>query len=312
MVWSKLFIADSQSMQEIDNGTVDLIVTSPPYWSLKDYGHQAQIGYGQTLHQYLKSLYNVFSESYRVLTSGGRLCVNIGDILANVDEKGFRQVIPLHAEILTMCDRIGFNHLGMIIWNKINDPFFLGTYPYPQSGVLMVSYEYVMIFQKPGKFKHVSQEVKESSKLTKSEWYTFFSSVWNVNGTVQRDHPAMFPDEIPRRLIRMYSYVGDVVLDPFVGSGTTMAVANAWGRNAIGYEINPEFVDLIKRKVLKYDNMFINVELEVIKRSDNFVVPLNDYVPSLHDVSSIKSRRKRVSKVRTPMDNLWKGGGLDE
>lgn len=243
----KIIIGDSRKMKEVDDESVDLIITSPPYWHIKDYGKPNQIGYGQTLHEYLKDLYYVWNECYRVLRKGSRLCINIGDQFARSIIYGKYKVIPLHAEIITQCENLGFDYMGAIIWQKkttmntTGGANIMGSFPYPPNGIVEIDYEFILIFKKPGKTKKVSKEIKELSSLTKEEWKEYFSGHWNFGGAKQIEHEAMFPDELPRRLIRMFSFVGDTILDPFLGSGTTVKVALELGRNAIGYEINIHF-----------------------------------------------------------------------
>jgi DNA modification methylase len=244
-------------MKELHDSSVDLIVTSPPYWNLKDYGSEGQIGYDQTLNEYFDDLQRVFSECYRVLKPGRRLCINIGDQFARAIDYGRYKVIPLHAEVIVRCERIGFDYMGSIIWQKkttmntTGGATVMGSYPYPPNGMIEIDYEFILIFKKPGKPEKVPEEIKEKSKLNKEEWKEYFSGHWKIPGVRQKEHQAMFPEEVPRRLIKMYSYINDTVLDPFLGSGTTVKVALELQRNAIGYEINPEFIPIIRNKISK-------------------------------------------------------------
>ena len=237
---ARLIIGDSRSMAEVKDGEVDLIITSPPYWHLKDYGVKGQIGYGQTLHEYLTDLYMVWKECFRVLREGGRLCINIGDQFSRAVVYGRYKVIPIHAEIISQCESIGFDYLGSIIWQKkttmntTGGAVVMGSFPYPPNGIVEIDYEFILIFKKPGKNKIVPKEIKEASKLTKEEWKEYFSGHWRFAGAKKIGHEAMFPEELPKRLIKMFSFVGDTVLDPFLGSGTTMKVAMELNRKAIG------------------------------------------------------------------------------
>jgi DNA modification methylase len=242
-------------MKEIRPQAVDLVVTSPPYWHIKDYGVRGQIGYGQTLHGYLQDLYRVWKECHRVLKDGTRLCINIGDQFARSTIYGRYKVIPIHAEVIAQCERIGFDFMGSIIWQKkttvntTGGANVMGSYPFPSNGIVELDYEFIHIFKKPGKPRQVSKETKQASRLSKEEWKTCFTGHWHFGGARQIEHEAMFPDELPRRLIRMFSFIGDVVLDPFLGSGTTAKMALEQRRSAIGYEINEAFLDAIKGKV---------------------------------------------------------------
>ena len=279
-------------MEEIEENSIGLVVTSPPYWHIKDYGSPGQIGYGQTLHEYLKDLFRVWKECFRVLKPGRRLCINIGDQFARSIVYGRYKIIPLHAEIITQCEKIGFDYMGAIIWQKkttmntTGGATVMGSYPYPGNGMIEIDYEFILIFKKPGKAEKIPYEIKEKSRLTKEEWKEYFSGHWKFGGERQIDHEAMFPEELPKRLIKMYSFVGETVLDPFLGSGTTVKVAMELQRNAIGYEINEEFIEIIKKKVgaeslLNFDR------IEIIKKTTTPRVEDVDYIPTIQDSKPI-------------------------
>lgn len=287
--WAKIIIGDSRRMLEVEDESVQLVVTSPPYWSIKDYGTENQIGYGQTLHEYLRDLYRVWKESYRVLERGRRLVINIGDQFARSVIYGRYKIIPLHAEIIAQCEDIGFDYMGSIIWQKkttmntTGGANVMGSYPYPPNGMVEIDYEYILIFKKPGKSRKVSKEIKEKSRLTKEEWKEFFSGHWYFSGIRQIEHQAMFPEELPSRVIKMFSFVGETVLDPFLGSGTTAKVALELSRNVIGYEINEDFLQIIRKK-LGVDNLdLFSKKIEVVKRKGQIVPEIVDYVPRIKD-----------------------------
>ncbi|RKZ30985.1 site-specific DNA-methyltransferase, partial [bacterium] len=250
--WAKIIIGDSRAMPEIADNYIDLIVTSPPYWHIKDYGIENQVGYGQTLHEYLKDLYRVWKECFRVLKPGRRFCLNIGDQFARSIVYGRYKIIPLHAEFIAQCEDIGFDYMGSIIWQKkttmntTGGATVMGSYPYPPNGIVELDYEFILIFKKLGKDKKPPKEIKDKSALTKEEWKEYFYGHWYFGGARQNEHKAMFPEELPSRAIKMFTYVGDTVLDPFLGSGTTVKAALDLDRNSIGYEINEEFLDVIK------------------------------------------------------------------
>lgn len=281
---AKVIIGDSRKMVEIEDESVDLIVTSPPYWHIKDYGVRNQIGYGQTLHEYLKDLFRVWKECFRVLKPGTRLCINIGDQFLRSVIFGRYKIAPLHAEFILQCEKLGFDYMGSIIWQKkttmhtTGGANVMGSYPYPGNGMVEIDYEFILIFKKPGK-KVVTPEIKELSKLSKEEWKEYFSGHWSFPGERQIGHEAMFPEELPRRLIKMYTFVGDIVLDPFLGSGTTIKAAINLNRNAIGYEINENFLDIIKEKV--------GADIELIRRTGDVEVDPIDYVPSIQDAKPL-------------------------
>ncbi|MBE0479095.1 site-specific DNA-methyltransferase [Candidatus Aerophobetes bacterium] len=288
---AKIIVGDSRKMEEVGDEIVDFIVTSPPYWHIKDYSIPGQIGYGQTLHEYLKDLYYVWRECYRVLRKGARLCINIGDQFARSIIYGRYKVIPIHAEFIAQCEQIGFDFMGSIIWQKkttmntTGGATVMGSFPYPPNGIVEIDYEFIHIFKKPGKGKRVSKETKEASRLTTEEWKTYFSGHWNFGGVKQIGHEAMFPDELPKRLIKMFTFIGDTVLDPFLGSGTTAQVALQLQRNAIGYEINEAFLDIVEEKMgMKgsFPQFFDNIE--VVKRKHKLrELPKVEYVPGIQD-----------------------------
>jgi len=277
-------------MIEVKDDSVDLIVTSPPYWHIKDYGVSGQIGYGQRLHKYLKDLYRVWKECHRVLKPGRRLCINIGDQFARSIIYGRYKVIPLHAEFIVQCEDIGFDYMGSIIWQKkttmntTGGANVMGSYPYPPNGMIEIDYEFILIFKKPGKSEKIPKEIKEKSKLTKEEWKEYFYGHWYFGGARQIEHEAMFPEELPKRLIKMYTFVGDTVLDPFLGSGTTVKAALNLSRNAIGYEINEKFLGIIKEKLgLKQNLLQFSENIQIIKRQTPIDVDEISYVPRIKD-----------------------------
>jgi DNA modification methylase len=288
--WAKIFFADSRSMAELEDGSVDLVVTSPPYWHIKDYGVPGQIGFGQSLHEYLRDLYHTWRECFRVLREGSRLCINIGDQFARSSIYGRYKIIPLHAEFISQCEQIGFDFLGAIIWQKkttmntSGGANVMGSYPYPPNGLVEIDYEFILIFKKPGKAKAVSREIKELSKLTKEEWKEYFSGHWRLGGARQWGHEAMFPEELPRRLIRMFTFQGDAVLDPFLGSGTTLRVALELGRNGWGYEINESFLPMMEDKLGLKGKLPLYGNIQIIKRDKEIAkLPEIGYIPSIQD-----------------------------
>ncbi len=287
---AKIIIGDSRKMIEVEDESIDLVVTSPPYWHIKDYGSPGQIGYGQSLHEYLRDLYRVWGECFRVLKSGRRMCINIGDQFARSIIYGRYKVIPLHAEFISQCEEIGFDYMGSIIWQKkttmntTGGANVMGSYPYPPNGMVEIDYEFILIFKKPGKSPKVPKDVKERSKMTKEEWKNYFYGHWYFGGARQIGHEAMFPEELPRRLIKMYTFVGDTVLDPFLGSGTTVKVALSLGRNAVGYEINEGFLDVIKDKLnLKGILLQFSNNIHIVKRESEICVGEVSYIPRIRD-----------------------------
>jgi DNA modification methylase len=293
---AKIIMGDSRAMPELADGSIDLVVTSPPYWHLKDYGVPGQIGYGQSLHEYLKDLYYVWRECFRVLRGGARLCLNSGDQFARAAVYGRYKVIPLHAEFIAQCEGLGFDFMGAIIWQKkttmntTGGAVVMGSYPYPPNGIIEIDYEFINVFKKPGQSRKVSTEIKEASKLTKDEWKEYFAGHWHFGGARQVGHEAMFPEELPRRLIRMFTFRGDTVLDPFLGSGTTVKVARELGRQAVGYEVNDAFEGIILKKMASKDKLPIFTEgLEIIRRKDELLLelPQSNYRPAIQDAKPL-------------------------
>ncbi len=292
--WAKIIIGDSRKMLEIEDESVKLVVTSPPYWHIKDYGAQGQVGFGQTLHEYLRDLYRVWKESYRIISPGRRLCINIGDQFARSIIYGRYKIIPLHAEIINQCEEIGFDYMGSIIWQKkttmntTGGANVMGSYPYPPNGMVEIDYEYILVFKKPGKSPRIDKAIKEASKLSKEEWKQYFYGHWYFAGARQIEHQAMFPDELPSRLIKMFTFKGETVLDPFLGSGTTVKAALNLQRNGIGYEINENFVDTIKTKLgLQKDSLQFHVNIEIIKRQVETPKETVDYQPRIKDAKPV-------------------------
>ncbi|MBN9349866.1 MAG: thermonuclease family protein [Chitinophagaceae bacterium] len=251
----KIINGDSRQMIELPDNSVHLVVTSPPYWQLKDYGSDNQIGFNDSYENYINNLNLVWKECYRVLHNGCRLCVNIGDQFARAVYYGRYKVIPIRQEIIKFCENIGFDYMGAVIWQKVTTSHTtgggvqMGSYPYPRNGILKLDYEFILIFKKLGDSPKPTKEQKELSKMTAEEWNTFFAGHWSFAGARQTGHIAMFPEELPRRLIKMFAFVGDTILDPFAGSGTTALAARNTDRNSLCFEINPEFIPVIKKKL---------------------------------------------------------------
>lgn len=270
----KIIIGDSRRMYELDNESIGLIITSPPYWQLKDYGAKDQIGFDDSYENYINNLNLVWDECYRVLEPGARLCINIGDQFARSVYYGRYKVIPIRTEMIKFCEMRGLDYMGAIIWQKVTTTnttggaCVMGSYPHPKNGILKIDYEFILIFKKPGKGKKVPQKIKEKSALTNKEWNKYFTGHWNFSGVRQDKHLAMFPEELPRRLIKMFSFAeADTVLDPFLGSGTTTLAAKNLERHSVGYEINKEFIPLIKEKIGAHTrDIFNNVEFEFMTR----------------------------------------------
>ena len=269
----KIIFGDSRSLNKIKDKSVQLIITSPPYWQLKDYGTEDQIGFNDSYEEYINNLNLVWQECNRVLADGCRLCINIGDQFARSVYYGRYKAIPIRTEIIRFCETLGMDYMGAIIWQKTTTMntsgggAVMGSFPYPRNGILKIDYEFILLFKKSGNAPKPNPKQKELSAMTKEEWNQYFSSHWNFNGVKQDGHIAMFPEELPRRLIKMFSFVGETVLDPFAGSGTTSLAAKHLGRNSIGYEINKEFAPIIKDKLCS-DQLSIEGDADVTFTED--------------------------------------------
>ena len=322
--FAKVIIGDSRKMLEVGDSSVDLVVTSPPYWHIKDYGTENQIGYNQSLHQYLEGIFFVWKECFRVLKPGTRLCINIGDQFLRSAVYGRYRIAPLHSEFIGQCEKLGFDYMGSIIWQKkttmrtTGGATVMGSYPYPDNGLIEIDYEFILVFKKPGQ-KKVSKQAKELSKLSKEEWKEYFSGHWSFAGERQINHEAMFPEELPKRLIKMFTFVSDTILDPFLGSGTTVKAAIGLGRNAIGYEINEKYLDMVKEKIgARVTHLDFDVKFDFQRRTKDIVLDKVDYVPMIQDARPLiepkslkltKEKLYRVVKVLNK-DSLQLDNGL--
>ena len=258
MTHHKIVIGDSTNMDEVEDESVHLIVTSPPYWKLKDYGEDQGIGQSATTYEeYLTSICDVFQEGVKKLVPDGKLVVNIMPILLTGKNTKFNRrvtktVLPELEEFMISLGTMYFHSL--YIWDKRKAVRFSswGSYPYPPNLLSTYPYEWIIVFSKSGKRPPVAPEIKETSAITHKEFTNWVqNSIWDFQpaSAKQENHPAPFPEELPRRCIRLYSFVGDTVLDPFAGSGTTLKVARELGRNSIGYEINPTYESVIREKL---------------------------------------------------------------
>lgn len=241
-------------MPELTSESIDLVVTSPPYGSVVDYNRDNKDNVGNYRDEdYLKMIEPIYRECKRVLRPGRRLVVNI----ANVPSRGVYGVnFVLYGHMtVDLIRKIGFDLSEVVIWNKGRCRQSMGaggTLPYPASPVLMGNWEYIFIFRKFGdaNYDHVLKNDREESKLTSEEIGKMLMCDWAFPAEMsERDHPAPYPEELPRRIIKLYTFKGDVVMDPFGGSGTTGKVALELGRSAVLFEIEEKFVPIIKNRV---------------------------------------------------------------
>ena len=248
-----IYFGDSRKQNKIDSESVRLIVTSPPYWQLKDVGIPGEIGYNDSYEEYINSLNLVWTECYRVLCGGCRMCVNIGYQFARSAYYGRFKVIPVRDEIIRYCEALGFDYMGAVVWRTTagagGEASIIGSYLYPRNGIIKLDYEYILIFKKLGNPPEVSDETKEASKLTREEWKKYFYGHWNFPGAKKGGNHSPFPEELPKRLIKMFSFKNETVFDPFLGSGTTSLAALKLERNSVGYELNRDYKDTVYENI---------------------------------------------------------------
>jgi modification methylase len=254
----QLILGDARDLSFIDDGSVHLVVTSPPYWALKRYEHNpSQMGHMADYEVFLAELEKVWRHVYRVLAPGGRLVCVVGDVcLSRRQNAGRHVVVPLHADICVQCRKIGLDNLNPIIWHKIanasyevsNGSKFLGK-PYEPNAIIKNDIEFILMQRKPGGYRKPTEEQRELSRIGKEDFNKWFQQFWTLSGASTKEHPAPFPLELAYRLVRMFSFVGDTVLDPFVGTGTTMVAAMKCGRNSIGVEIEPKYARMAARRL---------------------------------------------------------------
>lgn len=254
----ELRMDDARSMR-IGPESVHLVLTSPPYWTLKEYRDtQGQLGHLEDYNEFLRELDKVWKHCYHALVPGGRLVCVVGDVcLSRRKNNGRHTVVPLHASIQEHCRKIGFDNLAPIIWHKIanavyevdNGSAFLGK-PYEPNAVIKNDIEFILMERKPGGYRKPSLATRVLSVISAENHQKWFQQIWTgLTGASTRHHPAPYPLELAKRLIQMFSFVGDTVLDPFLGSGTTTLAAMQHGRNSVGYEIDPEYFQLAKRNI---------------------------------------------------------------
>lgn len=244
---------------EIDGNSIPLTVTSPPYFAYKDYGDDKDnLENCITYEEYINRMNIIFKELYRVTSEDGRLCVIIDDKHTNLKTEGINKNRGTHARFILMAEELGFIYKDLIIWAKARvghasggANYMLGSFPFPPNIPMVNWFEYILIFRKDGqsRVQNISEEIKEQSKLGFNEFKWASESIWKIPAEKNRIHPCPFPEEIPRRLIKLFSFEGEIVLDPFCGWGTTSWVAKQLNRNFIGFEINPEYVKIANKRL---------------------------------------------------------------
>lgn len=300
----RLVQGDARNVPFIKDESVHLVVTSPPYWTLKRYNDAPnQLGHVSDYETFLSELDKVWREMYRILVPGGRLVCVVGDVCLSRRDYGRHVVVPLHSDIAVICRKIGFDNLNPIIWHKIsnasyeinNGSKFLGK-PYEPNSIIKNDIEFILMERKSGGYRQPTERQRKLSMISKDEYGKWFQQFWNLGGASTKQHPAPFPLELAYRLVRMFSFWGDTVVDPFCGSGTTMLASMKAGRNSIGIEIDTQYCKMTEERLRhENSNMFSSATLE-------FVYPAADSSHKLA-VASKKGKysaaSKRTAKRRT-------------
>ena len=255
----RLVVGDSRDLSFLEDGSIHLVLTSPPYWTLKRYNDTVgQLGHVEDYTSFLNGLDDVWREAYRLLVPGGRLVCVVGDVCLSRKKHGRHWVMPLHSDISVRCRQIGFDNLNPIIWHKIsnasyevkNGSKFLGK-PYEPNAIIKNDIEFILMQRKPGAYRSPTPEQREASRIAPKDFKIWFQQFWNLTGQSTRQHPAPFPEKLASRLVRMFSFVGDTVLDPFAGTGTTSLAALKANRNSVSVDIDESYLDMALDRVEK-------------------------------------------------------------
>ena len=252
-------LADARDLEWIEDASVHLVCTSPPYGMLKEYpGGEGQLGNIPDYDTFLQELDKVWAECLRVLVPGGRVACVVGDICLSRRSAGRHHVLPLSADIQVRARQIGFDCLTPILWMKVanialeasRSSRYLGK-PNLPNGIVKNDIEHILFLRKPGGYRSPTEEQESRSFIPSDEYAKLFTPIWSdVSGQLRRDHPAPYPPAIPQRLITMFSFAGDTVLDPFAGTGTTALAAMELGRNSISTDIEQSYVESMTSRLI--------------------------------------------------------------
>lgn len=267
---------DAREMNALGAGEFHLVVTSPPYFNLVDYeggAAEAQLGSLEEYEHFLDQLDRVWERCYEHLVPGGRMCVVVGDVCLSRRSAGRHHVLPLHADIAVRCRRLGFDYLTPILWSKIanitteagGSARFLGK-PYEPNGIIKNDVEYILLLRKSGGYRKPTHAQRALSLLEPDQHDRWYRSVWTDIGGENRSrgHPAPFPEELAFRLISMFSFVGDTVLDPFWGTGTTTAAAIRAARSSVGFEIEDRYLKMGRERLAQRSATQVEPEIEFL------------------------------------------------
>lgn len=270
---------DARDLSFIETESVHLVCTSPPYGSLKEYeDHPGQLGNMPVYDEFLAELDKVWREALRILVPGGRVACVVGDVCISRKKGGRHHVLPLSADIQVRARKLGFDNLTPIRWLKVanikleasRSSRFLGK-PNLPNGIVKNDLEHILLLRKPGGYRSPTADQEARSRIENEDYARWFSPVWaDVSGQLRREHPAPYPVEIPRRLIRMFSFTGDTVVDPFLGTGTTSVAAIETGRNSIGVEIVPTYIDQTAARLRQMD---LSARVEIQRAAPESDIP---------------------------------------
>ena len=284
-----LYHADARKLSYLEDESVHLVLTSPPYFNLKEYRRgDNQLGIINDYQRFVDELEKVWKECYRVLVPGGRIVCVVGDVCLSRRQYGRHAVMPLHSDIAVSCRKIGFDNLNPILWHKISNAAFeantnssiLGK-PYEPNAIIKNDMEYILMERKPGGYRKPTEKQRELSRIDKEDFQNWFSQIWEMPGASTRNgHPAPFPIELATRLVKMFSFVGDTVLDPFCGSGTTMIAALQNDRNSIGVETEKYYCDYIRNRIENERSLINHFEME--------------YVDITHESDALEERKREI------------------
>ena len=301
--YHRLINGDSRNLSFLEDESIHLVVTSPPYWNLKRYNENpSQLGYIDDYESFLYEIEKVWSEIFRILVPGGRLVCVVGDVCVSRRKFGRHLVFPLHADICVLCRKIGFDNLNPIIWYKIanasfevpNGSKFPGK-PYEPNAIIKNDMEFILMQRKPGGYRKPTETQRKLSKIDKKDFNNWFRQIWNIPGASTKNHPAPFPIELANRLVKMFSFHGDTVLDPFCGSGTTMIAALKNGRNSIGLDVDQDYCRSTTRKLqAESSNLFIETKLVFEK----LISERSGKLKVCEDQTIYKAKSSRKKKLR--------------
>ncbi len=299
----RLINGDARDLTFLPDESVHLAITSPPYWNLKRYNENPnQLGHVDDYETFLSEINQVWKHVHRVLVPGGRLVCVVGYVCVSRKRYGRHLVFPLHADICVLCRKIGFDNLNPIIWHKIsnasyevsNGSKFLGK-PYEPNAIIKNDVEFILMQRKPGGYRKPTEQQRRKSRIDKEDFNSWFQQIWNIPGASTKNHPAPYPLELASRLVRMFSFTGDTVLDPFCGSGTTMVAALKNERNSIGIEIDPDYCRMSARYLkVESNDLFSEADFKFEQ-----AVPVKNRMVVREDSAlySVKPARKKLEVI---------------